>query len=94
MRKVAAARDETNFNHLNATAEEWVPKVRRLRPDLPWEDLVRVINSQLPRGRPDWTVERLIRAVKRFVSNGLLEQVAFIWFHILRPGSSFGTLGV
>ena len=37
------------------------------------EDLVRVINSQLPRGRPDWTVERLIRAVKRFVSNDLLE---------------------
>ena len=50
-----------------------MPQVRRLRPDMPWEDLVRVINSQLPRGRPDWTVERLIRAVKRFVSNDLLE---------------------
>ena len=73
LRKVAAARDETNFTRLNATAEEWVPQVRRLRPDMPWEDLVHVINSQLPPGRPDWTVERLTRAVKRNVCDGLLE---------------------
>ena len=73
LRKVAAARDETNFTQLNATAEEWVPHVRRLRPDMAWEDLVRIINGQLPRGRPDWTLERLIRAVKRYVRDGLLE---------------------
>ena len=73
LRKVAAARDETYFNQLNATAEDWVPQVRRLRPDMPWEDLVRVINAQLPRGRPDWTVERLVRAVKRYIQDGLLE---------------------
>ena len=73
LRKVAAARDEGYFNQLNATAEDWVPHVRRLRPGMPWEDLVRVINGQLPRGRPEWTVERLTRAVKRFVTNGLLE---------------------
>ena len=71
--KVAAARDETCFNHLNATAEEWMPQVCRLRPDMPWEDLVRIINGQLPRGRPDWTVERLTRAVKRYIRDGLLE---------------------
>ncbi len=73
LRKVAAARDETYFNQLNATAEEWVPQVRRLRPDMPWEDLVRVINGQLPRGRLEWTVERLTRAAKRYVRDGLLE---------------------
>ena len=73
LRKVAAARDETYFNQLNMTAEEWVPQVRRLRPDIPWEDLVRGIHGQLPRGRPDWTVERLTRAVKRYVLDGLLE---------------------
>ena len=73
LRKVAAARDETYFNQLNMTAEEWVPQVRRLRPDMPWEDLVRGIHGQLPRGRPDWTVERLTRAVKRYVLDGLLE---------------------
>ena len=73
LRKVAAARDETYFNQLNMTAEEWVPQVRRLRPDMPWEDLVRGIHGPLPRGRPDWTVERLTRAVKRYVLDGLLE---------------------
>ena len=73
LRKVAAARDETYFNQLNATAGEWVPQVRRLRPDIPWEDLVHVINGQLPLGRPDWTVERLICAVKRYIRDGLLE---------------------
>ena len=50
-----------------------MPQVRRLRPHVAWEDLVRVLNGQLPPGRPDWTVERLIRAVKRYIRDGLLE---------------------
>ena len=51
-----------------------MPQVRRLRPDMPWEYLVRVINGQLPRGRLDWTVERLTRVVRRYIRDGLLEQ--------------------
>lgn len=73
LRKVAQARDAGYFAQISGSAEEWVPLVRRLRPDMPWQDLVRVINGQLPRGRPEWTVERLARAVKRFVRDGLLE---------------------
>ena len=73
LRKVGRARDETYFNQLNMTAEECVPQVRRLRPDMPLEDLVRVINGHLPRGRPHWTVERLTRAEKRYIRDGLLE---------------------
>ncbi|MDZ4096722.1 MAG: recombinase family protein [Paracoccaceae bacterium] len=74
LRKVAAARDDAYFNQLNAGAQDWVPLVRRLRPDMPWEDVVRVINGQVAKGRPPWTTERLIRAVKRYVRDGLLEQ--------------------
>ena len=74
LRKVAAARDETYFNQLTACATEWVSQVRRLRPDMPWEDVVRVINAALLQGRVPWTKERLIRATKRFVRDGLLPQ--------------------
>jgi len=73
LRRVAQARDKGYFARINGSAEEWVPLVRRLRPDMPWEDVVRVINSQLPKGRPHWTVERLVRATRRYVQDGLLE---------------------
>lgn len=73
LRRVSEARDEGYFARINQSAEEWVPLVRRLRPDMPWEDVVRVVNSQLPKGRPEWTVERLVRATKRYVKDGLLE---------------------
>lgn len=73
LRRVAEARDEGYFARINQAAEEWVPLVRRLRPDMPWEDVVRVINSQLPKGRPEWSVERLLRATRRYVKDGLLE---------------------
>lgn len=71
-RKIAAARDETYFQKLTESAEEWVPLVRRLRPDMPWEDVTRVVNAQLPPGQNPWTVERLTRATRRYVRDGLL----------------------
>lgn len=73
IRKVALARDESYFARISDCAPEWVPLVRRLRPDMPWQDVVRVINSRLPPGRPAWTVERLTRATRRYVRDGLLE---------------------
>lgn len=73
-RKIALARDEAYFEALNASAPEWVPLVRRLRPDMPWEDVARIINSQLPKGRAHWTVPRLTRAVQRYVKDGFLDR--------------------
>lgn len=73
IRKVAAARDDAYFAALTDHAEDWVPAVRRLRPDMPWQDVVRIVNARLPPGRPPWTVERLTRAVRRYVRDGLLE---------------------
>jgi DNA invertase Pin-like site-specific DNA recombinase len=73
LRKIARAREAAYFNELNASAPDWVPLVRRLRPAMPWEDLVRVINARLTHGKRPWTTERLIRAVKRYVREGFLE---------------------
>ena len=56
---------------LNETAQDWVPHVRRLRPDLAWEDVVRIINGPLPEARR-WTQSRLLRAVKAYVRDGFL----------------------
>lgn len=43
------------------------------RPDMPWEDLLRVINGPLPEGRR-WTQGRLMRAVNAYVRSGFLEE--------------------
>ena len=74
IRKVKAARDNTYFSHLTATAESWVPQVRRLRPHMPWEDVLRIINTQLATGHRPWTQSRLIRAVNRYVRDGFLSK--------------------
>ncbi|WP_102227061.1 recombinase family protein [Acidimangrovimonas sediminis] len=73
LRKVARARDEAFFRKLEDSAPHWVPEVRRLRPDMPWEDLVRHINARLPAGARPWTQARLVRAARRYVREGLLE---------------------
>jgi hypothetical protein len=72
IRKARAARVESHFQKLNASADQWVPEVRRLRPGTPWEDVLRIVNSGLPREAQPWSLPRLIRAAKTFVHEGLL----------------------
>lgn len=72
LRKLRLARADSYINALAGAAQDWVPHVRRLRPDMPWEDLVRIINGSLPEGRR-WTQGRLMRAVKAYVRSGFLE---------------------
>lgn len=72
IRKVRIARADSYVARLNETAEDWVPHVRRLRPDMAWEDVLRIVNAGLPAGRPAWTQARLLRAVNRYVSEGFL----------------------
>lgn len=71
--KVSRARDRSYFDKLNGEAQHWLPAVRQFRPRLPWEDVVRIVNSRHPEARP-WTVERLRRAAGRFVKDGLLDR--------------------
>jgi DNA invertase Pin-like site-specific DNA recombinase len=74
IRKARAARVESHFQKLKASAEQWVPEVRRLRPDMPWEDVLKVVNSGLPRDAKPWTQPRLIRAATNFVQEGFLPE--------------------
>lgn len=67
--KIAAARDGRYVAGLIASMESWIPVVRRMRPDRPWEDVVRVLNA---RGG-NWTAERLRRSVKRLVRERLAD---------------------
>ena len=71
LRKVRLARQDAYMERLNETATDWVPHVRRLRPDMPWEDVLRAINGPLPEARR-WTQARLRRAVRAYVRDGFL----------------------
>jgi len=73
LRKVRLARQDGYMERLNATAQDWVPQVRRLRPDMAWEDVLRIINAPLPEARR-WTQSRLLRAVKAYVRDGFLPE--------------------
>lgn len=72
LKALSRARDDLFFNEINASGEEWVPVVRRLRPQSSWETVAEAINRQNP-ARP-WTADRVKRATKRFVRDGFLEQ--------------------
>ena len=50
--------------------DAWLPIVRRMRPDSPWDEVVRVLNMQ---DRAQWSTERLIRAVRRAVRERLAD---------------------
>lgn len=68
-RKLSAARDETSSQKLEATADTWLPLVRRHRSGMAWDDLTRLLRSRT--GQP-WTLERMKRAACRHVRDGLL----------------------
>lgn len=65
--KVSAARRATYDADLLASMDAWMPTVRRLRPDHPWEDIARILAQ---RGQP-FTPDRLRRAVRRLAGQGL-----------------------
>lgn len=70
IRKVQASRDAAHLAGVLAQLDSWLPTVRRMRPDQPWGDVVRVLNRGSERS---WTVERLSRTVRRLAAEGLVE---------------------
>jgi DNA invertase Pin-like site-specific DNA recombinase len=70
IRKLRASRHATHLSSVLAQLESWLPTVRRMRPEQPWGDVVRVLNRD---GAGPWTVERLRRTVRRLVTEGILE---------------------
>lgn len=77
IQQIADAKAASYFERLNRTAEHWLPIVKQMRPDHRWQDVVRVLNARRDRPNgaplPLWSVERLKRAVKRFVAEGLVD---------------------
>jgi len=73
IRRLSAQRSASHLFQLNATAEEWLPIVRRLRPGRPWREVSAAINASLPAGRPRWTPGRLKRATRTMVDEGLVD---------------------
>ncbi|MGY6409630.1 MAG: recombinase family protein [Alkalilacustris sp.] len=71
LRKVRLARQDGYMERLHAGATDWVPHVRRLRPDMAWEDVLRIVNAPLPPARR-WTEGRLLRATRAYVRDGFL----------------------
>ena len=70
IRKVRAARDAAHLNGVLVHLDTWLPTVRRMRPDQPWGDVVRVLNRN---NADHWTVERLRRTARRLADEGIIE---------------------
>ena len=67
--QLTAAQKAAYGARIQATANQWLPTVRRMRPDHTWDDIARVLKQ---RGL-DWTPERFRRAVKWLVSEHLAD---------------------
>lgn len=67
---VSAQRKQSYFDELNSSAHVWVPIVRKYRPRYPWNVVAGIVNGG--DGNRTWTGERLRRAAKCFVKDGLL----------------------
>lgn len=70
IRKVRSSRDAAHLDAVLAQLDLWLPTVRRMRPDQPWGDVVRVLNQGQA---TTWTVERLRRTVKRLAEERIIE---------------------
>ena len=74
IQKLSEARRAAYLRQLIAAADRWLPSARRLRADgHAWEEVVRYLNARRAAGEPAWSEERLLRAVRRFVAEGLAE---------------------
>ena len=66
---MTAAQKAAYGARLQSTAQQWLPIVRRMRPDHTWDDIARFLKD---RGL-NWTPERLRRAFKWMVAEGMAD---------------------
>lgn len=69
LEKMRATQKAAYGARIQASANQWLPTVRRMRPDHTWDDIARVLRQ---RGL-DWTPERLRRAVRWLVDEHLAD---------------------
>jgi DNA invertase Pin-like site-specific DNA recombinase len=73
--KVKAGRHKAQLDKVTGSADEWLPAVRKLRPEKSWPVVLDAVNEAQPAGRPDFTKQRLVRAVKLLVTEGMADPV-------------------
>lgn len=66
-KRIIAANQQSYFERINKDASTWLPIVKRLRPKYAWEDVTKAINA----AGVKWSEQRLKRAVRSFVKEGL-----------------------
>lgn len=69
-RAVAEARDRAYVTGVIESMETWAPTVRRLRPNFSWAVVAKAISRVT---KEPWSAERLQRAARRMVGEGLLD---------------------
>jgi DNA invertase Pin-like site-specific DNA recombinase len=69
--KVKAGRHKAQLDKVTGSADEWLPIVSKMRPEKAWPVVLDAVNEVLPEGRPAFTKERLIRAVRLLVTEGM-----------------------
>lgn len=74
IRTLAGIRDRQYLAGLLSTMDAWMPKVRAMRPANAWGKVAKALGRL---GSPDrlWTADRLSRAVRRLVAEGLADRV-------------------
>ncbi len=88
IRKIALAREKVYLDEVIAGADRWMPTVRRMRPQHPWDDVVRVLADS---GQA-WTVAQLRRAVGKLVSQHMADPTLFRPVPRTNPGDRLMTL--
>jgi DNA invertase Pin-like site-specific DNA recombinase len=84
VRRLVAGQRRARLEALAANLDDWLPVVRRLRPAEPWERVTAAVNAALPAGRPPFTRDRLVRAMRLLAAEGLAEPA------LLAPGRGQG----
>lgn len=73
VRRLVAGQRRARLEALLPGLDTWLPVVRRLRPAAAWENVATAVNAARPVGQPVFTRDRLVRAVRLLVAEGLAE---------------------
>ena len=73
------ARDRVYMTKLLSTLDDWLPAVKRMRPDHSWDDIVRTLNAGQLSSKQPWTSAKLRRAVHRLIKEKLASP------HLVQP---------
>lgn len=71
IRKIVLARDETHVTQLIDSMDTFIPTVLALRPTTPWPKVAAAVSQTTG---VTWTVERLMRSVRRLVGEGMVDR--------------------